>query len=316
MALEILNTDIRANRILILHPDAKFAEEIEAHFEQNGEFSGIHVYTASTIEEGRGIARKYGIQLAIFPQFLGERDFVSIQQELRNAQPSVEMIPLLSSPSITQLRESRGIGGVVDFGDAEDLSTREGLRNIIFGYLREKNKGSQSSKRAFDFVEPIQRALLVEHQSWAKIKELSRSLINPIVAAYDFSPDEAISLLAAEMIYMPWLHREQYQELLGTDPFHLGAILTTASSWVIPSQKPTSAGGLVITLANYIAEKIGQGLPISEVFLPITQSALRPDFLKHPTIRTVSEPVVQAISQIAIKTQGTKVDILKSAGSS
>ncbi len=314
MALQILNTEIRGSRILILHPNAIAAEEIEAHFEQNSEFSGVHIYTASTLEEGRVAARKYGIHLAIFPQYLGERDFVAIQQELRNAQPSIEMIPLLSTPTVAQLRESRGIGGVVDFGDVHELSSKDGLRNVIFGYLREKRKNSLSSKRAFEFADQIQRALLVEHIEWINIKELSRSLINPIVAVYDFSSEEVISILAAEMIYMPWIKREQYPGILGSDCFNIGEILAGTSSWLMQSERPTRAESLVIVLANYVAEKVAQRQPLSEIVQPILQGTFRPEFLKHPAIRSISETVVHGIAEVVSQVCVSKPITSKLAG--
>src|SRR5438046_50892 len=120
------NSDHQDVRVLIVCKTEKQADQIEASFEQDSAFIRVRVYTATSVNDSRDLARKYGISLAIFPENIESRDFVATAQELKSAQPTISLIPLIGIPSIAQLRESKKIGNIVDYGrldQSEDIDS-------------------------------------------------------------------------------------------------------------------------------------------------------------------------------------------------
>src|SRR5690348_14257867 len=113
--IQIKNSAQKGIRILFLSEDKELAETIEAKSEIDPAFQRIDVYSTALASEARDIARRHAVDLAIFPDGVDGKDFVALQLELRHARPEIELIALIDIPSVSQLRESREIGGIVDF---------------------------------------------------------------------------------------------------------------------------------------------------------------------------------------------------------
>ena len=291
-ALTLQNSVSKGLAVLIIDPNVERGQRTEALAEQDPHLSRMRVYVAPDLATGRDWARKYSCDLAIFPDGLDSRDFVNTQIELRHAQPSIGLVPILDTPSIAQLSESRKIGGIVDYGDVGLLDSYPNLRSKIEAFLRTLASPDQLSKM-FTYADSHSRCLLSTRPDWSSIKTVSKEFINELVLQYDLSAQENAAILAAEQLYAPWLKPDAYITLLQPDPFKLAPILSETSSWEIgqSATAPRSPAGFLITLANYSAAQLAAH-PQTEVIADILS---RPQFLKHPAIRVVTRDLLNAL---------------------
>lgn len=302
-SLNILNTDIQRTNVLIAHNDPRYLAHIEAQAEQDPTLQRIQVFTAESFDEMRRIARQHQCDLAIYPDPFGGHDFVTIQIELRNAQPNIQLLPAIGIPTIQQLREARKAGGVMDFISQKDLDCYATLTGLLMNYLREHANNQLSNAELFEHVSTLRECLLLEHAEWKKIKSQSQALTNAFIIHFDLSATESARTLAAEYLFHPWIQPAQYVELLKKDKFNLLEMLHSTASWQTIQNPPKSTPGFLITAANYCAHQLHQRETIDAI---VQDFSKRPDFLKHPSIRTLSG---ERLTDILVNETGSLLEV-------
>jgi hypothetical protein len=293
--IHLRNSEAKGLKLLVLDPDAERSVRHEARTELDPRLQRVDVYFVNTLEAARDVARKHGCAAAIVPADIDGADFVTQQVELRHAQPGLDVIALVDVPTIAQLRSARRAGGLMDFAPAATLREYEALTALLLQYVRERSKAS-TDHEALDFVESIHRTLLVDRADWKGTKDLSKSITNRLVLAYDLSHDETVSLMAAERLYFPELDSSQYSAILADDPFQLLPVLAACGSWGGHARRPSSTAGLVITAANHAADALAKDQAVETVIQGIRA---RPIHLLHPSLRQLSDATLtEALGQV------------------
>ena len=301
----IQSSELKGLRVLFLHPDPKLCEDFEARAEQR--LPRLDFYSASSLSAGRDILKRSACQLAIFQDGLDGKDFVFAQLELKNTLPSISMIPLIDVPTINQLSAQRRIGGIHGFGKKVDASSFEDVVSLVLNFARDSFK-STSLKEQLEYGKTLQNFLFARSPGEQQFKVFSQKLIEGLSLNYDWNPQECAKIITAESIYSPDVPSDSYANLLADDKYQLAPYLAQTASWKFAGSKPSGAGGMVITLANYIASEVQRGIGSQEIVSAVFE---RPHFLLHPSIRTLNK---DRLADQLIKSLGQGASKLRAVG--
>jgi hypothetical protein len=288
----IVMSKVRDVKVVYIDPVQSRAEEFEARTEQDPRLQRITIYATHNLAEGRDLARKHNCQLAIYHDGIEGKDFVFAQMELRNAQPSIDLIPIINVPTVQQLSSHRRIGGIFNFAEASKFENYESFVSLVVGYLREYGSDTKGITETLNFTKTLQNFLTVGEPELKAIKAVSTQIIEPMILLYDVDARTSSLAIAAENLYSPSIKPEEYKSLLKYDKHNLAEVLAQTASWTQPETKPTSVSGLVITLSNYVATELSKQVPSGEILFKIAE---RPFFLKHPSLRTLDETKLKMI---------------------
>ncbi len=289
--VKLPNSNTLGLRVLLLDPNEDRGLRNQAILEEDPDLNRALIFTTSDLSEAKVWLMKQKFQLAIFPQQLGSKDFVSIQLELHRASPDIQMIPLIGTPSIQQLRESRNIGSIVDYSEENTIGDPKAIKELIFSFIRKQSSSSAPIKAALDYAHPIRKALTLTDPTEFKLKLKSAEILKLLLAYYEVDTSEVPQILAAECLYIPDMKADQYQTLLNPDTYLLLPMLRSTGSR--QDTRPSSTvPGFLITVAHYLAEQIISNKSIAEIQSTI---AKRPAFLKHAAIRTLTPEVITSL---------------------
>lgn len=283
---QIRNADVKGFKVVVLDTDKQRCASYEAKTEIDENLQRIDVYFVSSMREARDLIKSKRPTVAIFHDQVDGIDFVGLQLEFQNANKSTLLVPLVENPTLQQYRDSRSIGGVLDFAAPSSFDKYQNIRDLIIQSCRTISSKLPSLEDGLDFAQNIQRALLISNPDMAITKIQSGVICREMTGWYDLSADQTIKLILAEKIYLPSIDPDNYKMLLGADPFGLLEPLSETASWLRKNSTPTSASGLIITASNCISSWLEQGCSNEEVISRLNE---RPQFLKHLSIRTMSE---------------------------
>lgn len=296
----IVTPEVRDMKVLYVDPSILNCDLIEAKAEQDPRLQRITVFTTSTVTEARDLAKTRGCDLAIYKDNIDGRDFVFIQMELRNAQPLIELVPIISVPTVQQLSSHRRVGGIFSFADANIFGGYEDFVSIVLSYVREQISNPKGIADAVEYAKTVQNFLLVGSEELRGIKPISSLITEALIINFDLDTRTAGLSLAAEMIYSPTIQATRYRDLLNSDKHNLSEILSKSASWEFKDSKPQSAAGFTITLANFLAKEIVAQVPSGEILFKISE---RPHFLFHAAIRTLDEQKLRNMISLGSKVQ-------------
>lgn len=294
--LEIKGSSSKGLKVLVLDNNESRLADIETRAALDPDLQRLNIYVASSISEATDHIRRYGISLTIYSDGVDQRDFVALQLELKKANPKIDLIALVSQPTLRQYRESKLAGNIVDFETPAILSKWEDLRDLILSYIENIAKKDFDQDIILTNAEQIQRAYSAIDTEVSNFKSDSKAITANLIRHFDLSTNECLKLFASERIYLPRLTAVDYKVILGGDQYSLFPILKDTASWEIANSKPNSVQGLIITAANFIAHRIYSGDTLESLLTTIDS---RPDFLKHQAIRVLSHQVIiEALSTI------------------
>jgi hypothetical protein len=285
------NSEAKGLRVLLIDPDEKRGQRSQAFLDEDADLERSLIYVCSDLNEAKLLVKQHHIQLGFFPQKIGNTDFVSIQQELINAYSEIQLVPLLGVPSISQLRESKKIGNVADFGNEAALLDPKLLKELIFSYLRESERTQSPIKSALDYAKPLQKALTLSDPELFGLKSKSSTVLKQMLNWYEVDYGDVPSLFAAECVYLSSVSVEKYTALFTPDPHGVLSVLTATGSWH-DGRSPSSLLGYLVTTANFLADRMSKNSTIAEI---VAEVATRPKFIKHTAIRTLNEEVLTAL---------------------
>lgn len=289
--VELVNTELRGLKVLVLDPKKERAVKHEMLAEQDPLLQRIDIYFASSIEEGRDYVRKYAINLAIFPDFPPVYDFVDIHLEFRGESKNLETIPLVKAPTLTQYRECKVLGGIFDLQDPDSLERFDAIRSIILNYLRHLSRGVDSEK-LLGTTNLISKALVIRTSTPHEFKVRSSLAFAQVITKFDLNSMEILLGTAVEQIFFPDITIGEYRNLLSDVPFDLLPIIESCSSWTSSKVPPRSVTGFSITFANYLSY-VFELNPKFKAFEEVLKD--RPVFLKHSAIRAIDVDTLRNI---------------------
>jgi len=289
-SISLSSSETKGIKVLLVHLNPETADEYEARSEVDAELSRLSVYSTHTLTDARNLLRANACQLVVYCDGVDGLDFVSIQSELRHADPSALLVPIIQVPTVLQFRESKKLGGILDYWEQHRFQTYDDFKDIVRLFVRENAARSSNRSDLFEHVNALQKCLLTSQVKFSDTKNVSRLVVGMLTPHYDLSPDEAVQIIAAESLYMPWLETAEYSKILSKDKFGLAQLLSETRTWKHAGTPPGSIGGFLITAANYLAHQTQECLNADQI---ITEFDARPVFLKHPAIRTLSTPLLQ-----------------------
>jgi len=293
---QIRDSEFKGYSVLVVDPDEQRGMEYEANAELDQNLQRINVFVVPSMREARDFIKSRRPNVVIFPGELDGFDFVTLQLEFKNANPTTGMVPLVENPTLQQYRESRRIGGVIDFAAPTTLESFENLRDLILQACRSLATEQPGFEEGLNYSLGLQRALLISHPGLTAMKSESAVICREVTAWYDLSCDEVVTLILAEKLYLPDLTTDKYQTLLGSDPYGLLGVLTQTASWTQAGTKPTSTSGLIVTTSNCIAQWRQEQVPMQEIADRIKS---RPQFMMHVSLRVMSQDkVLTLLSQL------------------
>jgi len=280
-SIKLENSNYKNLSILYLDSDSHRAESLEAMSELDPELFRINIFSVSNLSEAKSIMKKRSPELAIFRSNLKEADFVGICVELKSCMKDVELIPVVSSPSPTQIREIFSIGGIADFISEEMMVSYDDFKDVIKNYMR----FSESKRFSNAYLEEFRKlsiALTARNPSHSQVKAISKDIFERAICLYDLSLKEKYIVRAAERIYFPDIPIEIYNELLSEDATDVLELLQQLS---VKEGKPSDVKSFLISFSYFSAALILAGadlVVLSEVFLN------PPPEIKHKSLRVVS----------------------------
>lgn len=295
--ISFANASSKNESVLIFLSDTKFGEDFEARTEFDPVFARQKVYFASDLSSAKEAIRKYSISLCIYDGSKSDLDFVFVQNELRASSGSVELIPLLGVPSISQLSESKRIGGLHTYGDVTKLSY-DYLKSLIIEYFRHKERSIGTAGTQLEKVKTIQHALLSNKDAkWIDAKDLSKEILDEVIVDFDFSIKEVSNILGAEQIFFPDISLKSYELMLSGEFYDMLSVLKETGSWDSKTaRKPTGPAGLVVSVVNFISMQL---LSNADLQMLVDEIAKRPDGIKHPALRYFTEERIRSMSSLA-----------------
>ena len=297
-APQISNSELKDFSVLIIDPNEDRSARYEAQTELDLDLQRVSVYFATSMHEGRDAVKTRKPNLAIYPSELDGHDLVSLQLEFRNACKTTGLVPLCENPTLQQYRESRRIGGVVDFAPTDTFETYTSLRDLIIQSCRAIAAENPGLEEGLNYVGVLQRALTLSHPEKATLKSDSSILCREMTSWFDLSTAEVTKLILAEKLYFPEIKLDEYKTLLDDDPFGLTEVLNQTASSQQPGTRPSTTIGLIITAANTIAQWKSE--QASEVEI-IDRVKARPPHLMQISLRIMTaEKISQVLSQLEI----------------
>lgn len=291
-AIEILSSENRDVKVVVLDPNGHRGVQHEAQCDADEHLLRASIFFVSSIQTARDTIKSKRPQLVIFPSNVEGMDFVSLQSEFRNSHSKAKLVPLVENPSLAQYRESKRIGGVLDFGDPNVLSSFDAIRDFLVHCIRELSKAEKNLDGEFDEVLRLQKAMFLKDSGGIENKERSARICGLILEKFDLSSSQIARTLLAECLFKPDLEFAQYEAILaGREELGILDILKETASWEHSGTKPASVSGFSITASNILAQWIGQGMESSAILQKIKE---RPHFLHHVSIRAINENVVQS----------------------
>ncbi len=290
--IHILHSERAQTNVLVLDANSQRAVEYESLSELDPYLKRLNIFFTSTLAEARDLAKSKRPKIAIFPERLGELDFVSIQAELKNAHEKLKLIPLVGNPTLAQYRESKKIGGILDFAQPEALLTYQSIRDLIVFSVRELVQNS-SLEKDFKTLESLQTALLVHSPFSKNYKQTSAIILSQLLPHFDLTGDEIAQTILAEKLYLPTLNEEHYASvLINTEYTLLLDLLTQTATWNKEHSKPGSTMGLIITASNYLSMMLEQNQTIQAIHEKFQE---RPSFLHHLSVRVIDRALMTQV---------------------
>jgi len=278
-------------KVLICDPEARRGAEHEAQAESDPELARIAVYTASKISEARILARQHGIELCIYPDPFDGQDFVGTQIELHNANKNLNLIPLIATTTLRQLRESIRISQVTDYADVESLGSYAALKQLILDYVRVTRNPAHVLESQYGMADMLASALLTTKQDWAPVKPVSHAFLEKLLKLNDLDPFEIGAAVAFNKLFFWDIPEQNYDGLLNGYLFKLRPLLGQVGSPIF-KKAPSSTVGLAITLANFLAWGHATALDPVQIMETI---AVRPDFLNYPSLRGYPRSLLESL---------------------
>jgi hypothetical protein len=293
LVIKKINSDSKGIRILVLDANVSRALDYETKTELDPHLQRIEIYTASNLNTARALVKSKRCEIAIFPDRIEDLDFVFIQAEFRNASPKIKLFPMATAPTLAQYRESRRIGGVVDFGDPSILENYEKFRDFLVHCAREYSKASMSLETELEEALQIQSLLYLNSNSSVEDKAFTARICGILCSQYDLNSYEVSRTILAECIYLPTLTFPQYEKILaGRESLDLLRTLQDSASWLQPNSEIKSVQGFCVTASNVLAYWINEGLSHDEITAKVKE---RPHFIKHIAIRSLNEDIISQV---------------------
>ncbi len=279
--------------ILILGKNFEETQKIEFRSELDDDFSRMQVFTAVTINDAKALVREKKIHLAIIEDGVENRDYVFMQYELQNAQPHIQIIPIVHMLNLVQIRESQRSGSLYELTQEKVLNDYALFKTYVQRFVRDRASRELSDEKNYEFFKSLSNTLeITEKNSVDRLA--SRKILAQLISSYDFNFEENLQMSMATMIYTPHFTVGDYEKILGSKHEEIVNVLGQTGSWVLDT-KPQSAHGLVVTLAGFMSAKLQD-----EGNIIVETVKARPNFLKHPAIRTVSEDkILEIVSQFS-----------------
>lgn len=283
--------------ILLLGKNFEQTQKIEFRTELDDDFSRMQVYTAQTINDAKKLAREKQIHLSIIEDGVEGRDYVFTQFELQNAAPKIQIIPIVQILNLVQIRESQRSGSLYELTQENVLSNYDLFKSYVQRFIRDKANQDASDEKNYEFFKSLSNTLEIAQKTNTIDRLVTRKILAQLVSYYDFNFEENLQLSMASMIYTPHFTAKDFEKILPSKHEEIIQILSQSGSWILDT-KPQSAHGLVLTLASYMSSQIElENNPILEVVKS------RPNFLKHPAIRTMSEDkILDVLSSFELTT--------------
>lgn len=299
--ITLKNSELKGFSTLLLGSDINELQKLESLSEIDPSLSRFTLYTTNSINEARDYAKKYNIDLCVYEE-IEDQDFVSIQVEIRASNPNTYLVPLLEIPSIPQLRESKKIGGVIDFESPNIIYNISNLTNLIIN--TRDNIENERKNQDIQGLEGFKTALEITDFNWAQKKVITAEIINSLLPAYDISSSQKRLIFNADQVFSEKITSQDYaKHLSNVSSSTKNLLIEAAPSFSRDSKSPPSSLEVfIIRVANLTAELILNGMNEDQIIQEISKL---PTNIRHVAFRTIKgAPLLAAIqkaTQISIK---------------
>jgi hypothetical protein len=285
--ISLRNSEFSGIRILFISEDGQRAQEYEAKSEVDDELLRIDLYTASTKEDAKKIVRNFKPNIIFIPPKLGHDDCLDIYNDLSGTS-NFKVVLESSVPDISVINHILATGELMDVVDLNGLSTYDSFKDKILEVLRVFEKKIQSENR-IQRISNLSNALNIQDNAAKKSKEFSNLICPQILKLYDINVVEKQATMLASLLYHPYLSIQDYENLLSTDDEDILDVLRQANE---KDQAPTSPSGFVIKFCHIFAQEVAIGKKYEDIIQILKN---RPEAIRHPSIRAVSDTIVRQI---------------------
>jgi len=293
--LQVVNRDLKDLKVLLQLNDAQKAELFEAKSEADPALSRLDIYSSTSVAQSSQLCRTHQIELGVVCQSEAFGVFHLGLMDLLNACPTLKVVVLLKDLTFEAGSLLKANPTVINFQSLDKINSYETFREVVFSLVR----ASEADSFRNDDLESsynLQRGLLVGHDDWAGKKDVARRTTCQLSDRFDLSRTQLQKIIVAENIYFPWLQPSEFSRLtVDLDP-NINILLSETGSWLNNIRAPRSAGGFLITCANYLAECASTGKTAEEVTRVFAE---RPLYLKHPAVRVILPEIIAHALTIA-----------------